>query len=244
MNGDLELLLKLQNIDYDLGELERSKEYIPDMMENLKREISDSEEKLNEITEALSNANLEQKEVDLELKGKQEKLKKLQQRMMDIKTNKEYDALVSEIDQIKEYISEKETRAVELLEAIEQFEKDLEGLDDQTTNIKKINNVQINSLQEQIDSVGTKIKSRQKERGELVTQVDKRVMMTYDRIRKGKGGAAVVAVKKRACGACYKALPPQRIQEIKLRERIITCDSCGRMLIWTEDSKINKGKVL
>ena len=35
MNSDLELLLKLQVIDYDIGELERSKEYLPDMMENL-----------------------------------------------------------------------------------------------------------------------------------------------------------------------------------------------------------------
>jgi predicted nucleic acid-binding Zn-ribbon protein len=236
MNGDLELLLKLQNIDYDLGELERSKEYIPDMMENLKREIDDSEGKHKMTTEALETARLEQKDVDLQLQEGQAKLKKLQQRMMDIKTNKEYDALVSEIDQIKENISELETRAVELLEAIEQYEKELEGLNGQVSNIKKINSQQLSSLQEQIDSVGTKIQSKEKERQELVSQVSKRVIMTYDRIRKGKGGAAVVAVKKRACGACYKALPPQKIQEIKLAERIITCDSCGRMLIWTPDS--------
>lgn len=236
MNGDLELLLKLQNIDYDLGELERSKEYIPDMMENLRREIDDSEEKYEKTTEALESSRLEQKDVDLQLQTNQEKLKKLQQRMMDIKTNKEYDALVSEIDQIKENISSLETRAVELMEAIEEYEKDLEGLNGQVSNVKKINTAQLNSLQEQIDSVGTKIQSKEKEREELVSQVSKRVIMAYDRIRKGKGGAAVVAVKKRACGACYKALPPQKIQEIKLAERIITCDSCGRMLIWTANS--------
>lgn len=236
MNGDLELLLKLQNIDYDLGELERSKEYIPDMMENLRREITDSERKLEEIQQALSNARVEQKDVDLQLQEKQEKLKKLQERMMAIKTNKEYDALISEIDQIKANIFDLEKRGIELLEEIEKHEKELTGLDDQVANIKKLNSEQLNSLQEQIDSVGTKIQAKEKERLNLVDQVNKRVIMTYDRIRKGKGGAAVVAVKKRACGACYKALPPQKIQEIKLGERIITCDSCGRMLIWTDDS--------
>jgi len=236
MNGDLELLLKLQNIDYDLGELERSKEYIPDMMENLRREITDSERKLEENTQALSDARVEQKDVDLQLQEKQEKLKKLQERMMAIKTNKEYDALISEIDQIKADIFDLEKRGMELLEAIEKYEKESDGLDDQVANIKNVNDEQLHSLQEQIDSVGSKIQAKEKERLDLVGQVNKRIMMTYDRIRKGKGGAAVVAVKKRACGACYKALPPQKIQEIKLGERIITCDSCGRMLVWTSDS--------
>jgi len=236
MNGDLELLLKLQNIDYDLGELERSKEYIPDMMENLRREITDTERKLDENTQALTTARLEQKNVDLQLQEKQEKLKKLQERMMAIKTNKEYDALISEIDQIKANIFELEKRAMELLEAIEIYEKESEGLDDQMASIKKVNSTQLHSLQEQIDSVGSKIQAKQKDRLELVSQVNKRVIMTYDRIRKGKGGAAVVAVKKRACGACYKSLPPQKIQEIKMGERIITCDSCGRMLVWTDGS--------
>jgi len=236
MNNDLELLLKLQNIDYDLGELERSKEYIPDMMENLKREIIESERKFAETSDALTKAKVEQKEVELELSEKQEKLKKLQERMMAIKTNKEYDALVSEIDQIKERINDLENREMDLMEAIDNHQKEIEGLNGQVDGIKKINTEQISSLQAQIDSVGSKIQDKERERKELVGRVNQRVLRAYNRIRKGKGGAAVVAVKKRACGSCHKALPPQRIQEIKLGQRIITCDSCGRMLIWTEDS--------
>lgn len=236
MNGDLELLLKLQNIDYDLGELERSKEYIPDMMENLKREINDSERKLKDTSDALTEAKVEQKEVDLELQQKQGKLKVLQERMMAIKTNREYDALVSEIDQIKARINDLEGREITLMEAIEQYEKDLGGLDSQVAGVRKINSEQISSLQAQIDSVGSKIRDKEQERRQLVGKVGQRALRAYDRIRRGKGGAAVVAVKKRACGACYKALPPQVIQEIRLGERIITCDSCGRMLIWTENS--------
>ncbi len=238
MNGDLELLLQLQSIDYDLGELERSKEYIPDMMENLQGEINEAETKLENTTEALTTARREQKEVDLELQGKQEKLKKLQERMMAIKTNKEYDALVSEIDQIKSNISDLESRAMALMESIEQYEKDIVELESRYTEFKKTNSEQLESLQSQIDSVGSKIKDKQKERQQLVAQVNQRIISTYDRIRKGKGGAAVVAVKKRACGSCYKALPPQKIQEIKMGERIITCDNCGRMLVWTDESDL------
>ena len=236
MNGDLELLLKLQNVDYDLGELERSKEYIPDMMESLRREIEESERKLEEIRDVLTHARLEQKDVDVQLQQKQERLKGLQGRMMAIKTNKEYDALVSEIDQIKREISNFETRGVELIEIIEGNEKELAELDEKVSGIRGVNDRQLASLQEQIDSVGTKISEKELERKDLLNHINKRAISVYERIRKGRGGAVVVAVKKRACGACFKSLPPQRIQEIKMGERIITCDSCGRMLIWTEDS--------
>ena len=236
MNGDLELLLKLQNIDYDLGELERSKEYIPDMMENLRKEISDTENKLTAVTDSLTAARLEQKDVEITLKEKQEKLKALQARMMAIKTNKEYDALVSEIDKIKSDIDTLENRAMELMENIETWEKKSDGVNGQASKVRKMNEEQLASLQEQIDSVGSKIKIKEEERQELVGKINRRAISVYERIRRGKGGAAVVAVKKRACGACFKALPPQRIQEIKLGEQIITCDSCGRMLIWTENS--------
>ncbi len=236
MNGDLELLLRLQNIDYDLGELERSKEYIPDMMDNLRREIDDSRERLETTQEELARAKLEQKDVELQLAERQEKLRKLQERMMAIKTNKEYDALVSEIDQVKRDIGALESRGMELLEFVENHEKDIRGLSEKAEAVAGVNTEQLNSLQQQIDSVGNKIDEKAHERRVLVSEISKQTMLVYERIHKGKGGAVVVAVKKRACGACYKALPPQRIQEIKIGDRIITCDSCGRMLVWTVES--------
>ena len=54
-------------------------------------------------------------------------------------------------------------------------------------------------------------------------------------MRKGKGGTAVVMVKKRACGSCYKALTPRKVQEIKKGDRIHTCENCGRLLFWDEE---------
>ncbi len=236
MNGDLELLLKLQNVDYDLGELERSKEYIPDMMDNLKKEISETEEVLTSTRSELEKARLEQKDVEISVQARQEKLKSLQERMMAIKTNKEYDALVSEIDKLKESIDSLETRELELVETIEGCEEKLKGLGDNADSIREINEAQIASLQEQIDSVGSVIEVKEKERKDIAQQISKRAISVYERIRRGKGGQVVVSVKKRACGACFKALPPQKIQEIRTGDRMITCDSCGRMLIWTQDS--------
>jgi predicted nucleic acid-binding Zn-ribbon protein len=234
MLSDIELLLKLQVIDYDLGELERSKEYIPDMMENLRSENKEAQELFQKTEKELSESQLSQRSLELEISVKQAELKKLQAQMMSIKTNKEYDALISQIDNVKEAISERETQVLELIEKIEKLSSSIDDYRRKATEVGEQNEKQLAILQEKMDSVGTKISIKEDERLRIGMQVPKRTMSVYERVRKNRGGDVVVAVKKRACGACYKALPPHRIQEIKRSDQIITCDNCGRMLIWHE----------
>jgi len=232
MKDDLELLLKLQVIDYDRGELERSKEYIPDMMENLKREIVEIEETFGSNEKELSEAIILQKSLELEVSALQDELKKLKSMMMAIKTNKEYDALVSQIDSVRESINEKETTLLEIIERIEILESGIDDLRKKSTETKKQNDDQLSILQEKMDSVGSKVQMKDDERQNIIVRVPKKMMSIYERIRKNRGGSVVITVKKRACGSCFKALPPHRIQELKRGDQLITCDNCGRLLIW------------
>ncbi len=236
MKEDLELLLKLQVLDYDRGELERSKEYIPDMMENLRREISENEENFKNNEKELAEATVTQKNLELEISSLQDNLKKLKLQMMAIKTNKEYDALVSQIDAVKESINEKETNLLEIIERTEILESSIEEFRKKSIETKKQNDDQLSILQEKMDSVGTKVQMKDDDRQNIVVRVPKRIMSIYERIRKNRGGSVVVAVKKRACGACFKALPPHLIQELKRGDQLITCDNCGRLLIWQDDN--------
>lgn len=234
MLSDLEMLLKLQVIDYDLGELERSKEYIPDMMENLNREIEEARANFSRTEKELTESKLSLNNLELEAKTKQQQLEKLKSQMMSIKTNKEYDALISQIDSTKEHIGERETQILELIEKVESLESSIDDLKTKSEEIKNQNKKQLAILQQKMDSVGSKIDNKEAERNNIREKVSRRTMSVYERVRKNRGGDVVVTVKKRACGACYKALPPHRIQEIKRGDQIITCDNCGRMLIWQD----------
>ncbi len=234
MKDDLELLLKLQVIDYDRGELERSKEYIPDMMDNLKREIVEIEDTFVSNEKELSEAKILQNGLELEVSALQDQLKKLKSMMMAIKTNKEYDALVSQIDSVRESINEKETTLLEIIERIEILENGIDDLRKKSTETKKQNDDQLSILQEKMDSVGSKVQMKDDERQNIIVRVPKRMMSIYERIRKNRGGSVVITVKKRACGACFKALPPHRIQELKRGDQLITCDNCGRLLVWQD----------
>lgn len=235
MNHDLELLLKLQSIDFDRGELERSKEYLPDMMNNLKREIKEVKEMLENAAAEYEENKIKQKKLELEISTGEAELQKFQQQMMSIKTNKEYDALVAEIDASKEKISNQETELLETIDKINHLEKDVKEFQEKQAKVEENNNRQLKILQEKIDSIGDKMAQMEKERSEVTASVPRQTLSVYERVRRGKGGHAVVVVKKRACGACYKALTPKMVQEIKKGDRIHTCESCGTMLFWDND---------
>ena len=235
MPSYLDLLLKLQVIDYDLGELERSKEYLPDMMDNLNREIGDVKSRLDETTSELAEARVRQKTLEIDIAAREAELQKFQQQMMAIKTNKEYDALVSQIDTVKGIISDAETDLLQTIERISDLEKDIVEVRDQSHHTNENNSRQLEILQEKIDSIGDKVSSKVAERKEIASKIPRPTLSVYERVRKGKGGTAVVAVKMRACGACLQALTPRKVQEIKKGDKILTCENCGRLLYWDVD---------
>ena len=115
------------------------------------------------------------------------------------------------------------------------LEKNIEDYKQKLEQVKENNTKQLGILQEKIDSIGDKVSDKKGERSEIMTTIPRRIVSTYERVRKGKGGSVVVVVKKRACGACYKALTPKKIQDIRKGDKIMTCDNCGRLLFWKDD---------
>lgn len=235
MNSDLELLLQLQVIDYDIGELERSKEYLPDMIENLTREVEESKEKLSTATTQLEETRSRQKQMELEIASYETNLQKYQQQMMAIKTNKEYDALVSEIDALKNTISGHETELLQAIETADELEKQIEELNAKQEQIAENNDKQLKILREKIDTIGEKMSDKESSRNQIISSIPRPTLSAYERVRRGRGGQAVVAVKKRACGSCFKALTPKKVQDVKRGDRIYTCDHCGALMYWDDE---------
>jgi hypothetical protein len=235
MSEAVDLLLKLQSIDYQLGELERSKDYLPDMISQLEGEIKQAQTELAGTKDQLEATRLENKRLELRVKDKQIELERLQKQMLIIKTNKEYDALAREIDHVKADIAASEDGILSTMERIEALQKEIGEKEERSQQIQAGNGTQLGSIKGEMDSVGDKIQIKEDERHNIIVRLDDGLVSVYERVRRGKGGGAVVSVKNRACTGCHKTLPPQLVQEIRRAERIITCDSCGRILIWSGD---------
>ena len=233
---EMEMLLRLQSVDYDLGELDRSKDYLPEMINNLEHEIADTRTALEASEKELTEQNLLNNRLDLELTTLNQELAKLQKQMMIIKTNKEYDAITNEIANRKVRISEIEEEILKALTLIDDLKEKIKEYKGKLEEIGKRNEDELVHLREELGSIDDKIKIKEGNRKNITVRIDKRLLATYERVRKGRGNQVVVAIRKRACGACYKGVPPQIIQEIRRGERVYTCDNCGRILLWNEHS--------
>lgn len=236
MSTTSELLMQLQGLDYQLGELERSKEYLPDMINNLEGEIKAAKAALDETQDQLEATRLEHKRLELRVKDKTTDLERLKSQMMQVKTNKEYDAISREIDHVRNEINSAEEEILKAMETVDTLTSDVEAKQKQLEEITTTNTAQLDTITNEMNSVGDKIKIKQGERENVLVRLDKPLVAVYERVRRGKGAGAVVAVRHRACSGCFKNLPPQLVQEIRRGERVITCDSCGRILIWDNEN--------
>jgi predicted nucleic acid-binding Zn-ribbon protein len=235
LQQDLERLLGLQELDDELGELERSKIYLPEMIQKLENEMSDLEKEIEDCNTTIQDSIKEQKSLELEIETDKQQFENYKRQMKVIKTNKEYDALTAEIDSKKLEISEKEERVLTLMSTIDECGEKKEELSSRLEDVKESSKDQLKYLKEQSSSLQAKIEDRLEKRGRLIKDIKRQVVGIYERVRKGKGGLVVVPVRKRACGGCFKQIPPQRIQEIRRGDRIFACDNCGRILIWSDE---------
>jgi len=235
MQKDLELMLQLQEVDYDIDELERSKSYLPEMITKLQAETEELRVLLTQTQEKVRQLNLDKKRWEIEIASWQSELERYQKQLREIKTNKEYDALMAEMETRKQNISQNEDLILQAMQDLEEETPKIDELKKGLEEVSKANLQQTNELQKQIDGVDVKIKIRLDEKKRVTSQINKVAIAAYERIRK-KCTPVLVAVRKRACGACYKSFPPQRIQEIKKGDGLITCDNCGRILIWTGEN--------
>jgi predicted nucleic acid-binding Zn-ribbon protein len=235
MQEVLDKLLELQEVDDRIHDIEKSKRDFPQTIKQLKKEIDDFEGEIQEKTDQVKALEKEQRHFEQEIEKANEFLKKSQDRLGGVKNNREYDALQEQIDVQREKISESETEIIRILNAMEEIQKELTQKRASCKDVQQKNNTEIGRLETLLSSIEEKKAVETEERKNISVRVDKKLLATYERIRGGyKNGVAVARIKRGACGGCFQRIPPQTVAEIKKHEKIIRCETCGRILVWVE----------
>lgn len=228
-------LLKLQEVDKKLFELEEAKEKYPAEIELRRRRIAKARSALAGLEAQSAELEKQQRHCEREIESGKAALREREERFSVVTTNKEYDSLQLEIEVCKKDLAEHETQLIKALEALEQIQEQLdeersafeEGRAAEQERIDELEG-QLGTMQEQIDQVAT---SRQA----VAQGIDDKLLRTYER-KKGRRGIRVAAVRKGACGACFHQMPAQIRNEVRLGNRVIFCESCGTIMVWDEQS--------
>ena len=234
---DFARLIQLQEIDKKLSQLRSSLGELPDEVDYLKTKV----ENFNREHENLKNETDTCAKTKLKIEGQiallNEKLKKYQEQFYSVTTNKEYDAISAEIESTKVEISNHETQFLELLEKEEKLTQKIEVLQSQVNLAKKELAEKDAELQSKLAQNEEKSQALQNERKNTLTHINRPLLSTYERIRKARRGKALAEVKNYTCEECFATIPAQTVVEIRKGNRVILCESCGRILVTTNNVK-------
>ena len=226
----IEGLAKVQTIDSKLDEIKKVRGDLPEEVQDLEDEIAGYQtrsNKLNDETKALEQVISGNREG---IREAQKMISRYEEQQMNVRNNREYDAITKEIELqdleiqiLNKKIKEAEEQITQKKKVKEEAEKLLAERQRDLDSKKSELDVIIAETEKEEDKL-------YKDREKAVKHIEDRLIKSYEKIRGNvANGLAVVNVKRGACGGCFNMVPPQRQADIRDKKKLIVCEHCGRI---------------
>ncbi len=239
MQEDLKHLLELSAVDKKVYELKQTKRDLPFRVQTLKdaigREKANLDRIQSEITETQTKIRDNQDAVAVETSSLQESSKRLD----NISTNREYDAVHLEIATHKKNIDTAQASVVHHQQALENLQKDLAQIEAEYQKVREANEPELQQLTEELNGIEDRIAEQATHAAGPRAKISKKVLSMYDRTvqrRKTPNVIAAVNHSHKFCDVCSRSQTPQRIIEVSKKNAMLTCESCGSLLVWREEA--------
>ncbi|MDQ2938795.1 MAG: C4-type zinc ribbon domain-containing protein, partial [Acidobacteriota bacterium] len=153
--------------------------------------------------------------------------------LMSSKKQDEYTAAIREADAARKQISTLETQTLEQMEALEKAEASLKERAEEIASLNSDRDARLQAFDEDTRLQADKLAMNRAERERLVTALPKAMGALYVRISaRIRDGVAVAEARNGACMACFMALRPQAMAQVRRGEEVVTCDNCNRILYY------------
>ena len=232
MLPDISLAIRLQILDDRVTALTKEIATLPKHIAEIEKKL-DAHKRRLEVDKAALDANQkERKNLDAAILSNQQKISKLRDQMMTAKTNEQYQAFQHEIGFCQQEITRTEDRILELMGEAEPLDKNVKAAQVSLDAERKDVETEKKQAQERTAVDRREIDTLMAERATIIAQMTPSVASEYERIRKGRAGVAVAEALNGRCSRCNILLRPQFLQELKLGDKIMVCESCKRILYY------------
>ncbi|MCM8770939.1 MAG: C4-type zinc ribbon domain-containing protein [Candidatus Omnitrophica bacterium] len=223
-------------VDKELYALRDEKEELPKKLEAKEREFEEKKESLLKIEEKYKDLLKQKKDKELQLATKEESIKKLQAQLYTLKTNKEYTAMLVEIEGAKADKSALEDEILAILENVDKVKEEEAKEKEKLSREESVFKEEKKKIEERIKEIEQRIAQLEAQRKIFSAGIDAKILAQYERILKNRQGMALAAVVNYSCQGCFMNVTHQIINEIKMYERLVTCGVCQRILYLEDES--------
>ena len=230
----LQQLVQLQKIDDQILEHKKTLVDIPTQIDSARAELEEKKNILKVVTEEIETLQKQRKDLELEVQGENDHMAKAKTKLPAVKTNKEYTAILVEVDAIKEKVSKIEDMELEVMEALEVKAKEIPGVEKKC----KEEDAYFNEYRLKKDTEEKRFKQELEElvekRKNISAQLDTVILKRYEKISNSRDGRAVAGLRENICQGCFQQVLPQMVIEVKVAVKIHQCGGCMRFLFWDE----------
>ena len=233
MDSNLQRLQELQVLDSRVAGLERKLEAIPTRIHGIRDGLQQAKASVDAIRTKLDGARKDIRTKEKELEYQAAQRKKLEAKLYEVKTNKEYSAALAEIESAKVEKDRIEEEILALMELQERLGREVVEADARLRPQEAEAKVQEAAATEELRALEVDVEAARSERESVVRDVPRDLLAQYARLLKGRAGLAVALVGSNGiCSGCRVTLTPQRFNEVRQSSQILVCENCGRFLYY------------
>jgi len=233
VKAELQQLVALQNLDTRIRTLEKELEAIPERRAEIEREFDQRAFEIRALENRRDEAKHTRARLENDAMEQKGRAERADRNLMSSKKQDEYTAAIREADAARKQISALETQILEQMEILEQAESSLKERADEIATVNSDREARLNTFDIETAKQSDDLKSARTERDQLFTSLPKPMSGLYARISaRIRDGVAVAEARNGACTACFMALRPQIMAEVRRGGEVITCDNCNRILYY------------
>jgi predicted nucleic acid-binding Zn-ribbon protein len=234
VNPDLRILIALQDIDQKIVTLQKQITEVPTKIQSFQQTAERlrkaQQDTIGQGQELSKLRRAHEGEVEL----KRTKLAKLKDQLMAVKTNKEYTAMLHEIQGAEDHIRLDEDKILEIMEKLESLEGSLKASEKGLTSELAGLDQNIRLLESSVPFMEEEMAKLRSEKTLTEQRVEAVLLSRYRQIAQARKGIALAEARDELCSACHVRIRPQVYADLLRTEDIFACDSCNRILFLRE----------
>jgi predicted nucleic acid-binding Zn-ribbon protein len=228
----IQALVQLQDIDDQANKVQIELEEGRAKLTSLETDLQELAEKISIRTEEMQAVQKRQRELEGEIEAAKALAERSRERLSSIKSNREYKALLREIDDGSKRITEMEEEVMEIMTQVEETQKVISGLEEEKKAVATAVEDEAANVSSRSADVEKKLKTFESSRAKICASVEPQILSRYNLILRNRDSMAMAAVEDAVCKACHMGIPPQTYNELQVGDRLLFCPHCDRILYW------------
>jgi predicted nucleic acid-binding Zn-ribbon protein len=228
----IDILIKLQKIEIESDDIKSKLSGVSNKLDSFDAELKEFEQSIIDEESLLNDLSKKYRSYDSDAQTSLALIKKSPEKLRAVKTNREYQSILKEMEELKAKNSQAEDEMLLALDHIDETEKNISVKKDEYSRVKERVNSDKETIMREVEYGKERLAKLEAEWNSISIGVEPELLKRYMMVKQRVKGIAIASVVKSVCSGCNMNLPPQMYNELQRCDSLKFCPNCQRIIYW------------